>query len=46
MCEMQRQKDLEFIENKKSHWLQVFASKLLGDELGNTKISNDFVNEI
>ena len=34
-----------FIKNKKSHWLQVSASKLLGDSLGNIKMVNDFLDE-
>ena len=28
--------------NKKSHWFQVSASKLLGDQSGNIKIPNEF----
>ena len=32
--------------NKKSHWLQVSASKLLGYESGKIKIPTDFLNKI
>ena len=31
--------------NKKSHWFQVSASKLLQDESGNIKITNGFFEQ-
>ena len=32
--------------NQKSHWLQVSASKLLGDESGSTKMANGFFGQM
>lgn len=47
MNELRRDCKFQYIlkNSKKNHWLQVSASKLLGDESSQIKIPNEFLGQ-